>query len=391
MKLTSKAIKSFRYAGGWDVRWDDVVTGLGLRIYSSGKKSFVVSYRAGGRKRLMVLGPFGVLTVEQARGLARKHLVAVREGEDPLDQRRLEARGKTFGDLADAYIQRHAKVHKKSWFEDERRLRQHIPSAWRSRRADRITRADVSALHAKIGAKYPYEANRVLSLLHLVFRLAGQWGFVDESTSNPAAAITRFKETKRKRWVRPSEVPALAQAIDNEPNVYVRAALWLYLLTGLRKSELLQARRDDIDWNRAQLRLPNTKSGEEQRIALSAPVIAILQATPELPENPYILPGAKPGQHLVNIDKPWYRIRKAAGLDDVRLHDLRRSVGSWLSESGIDLNTIKDALRHANISTTLIYAQLSGDTTRAAMEAHGRRVMEIAGRQRLVGSAGEKQ
>ena len=120
-------------------------------------------------------------------------------------------------------------------------------------------------------------------------------------------------------------------------------------------------------------------------------MVAILQATPELPENPYILPGAKPGQHLVNIDKPWYRIRKAAGLDDVRLHDLRRSVGSWLSESGIDLNTIKDALRHANISTTLIYAQLSGDTTRAAMEAHGRRVIEIAGRQRLVGSAGEKQ
>ena len=391
MKLTIKAIKSFKYAGGWDVRWDDVVTGLGLRIYPSGKKAFVLSYRAGGRKRLMALGPFGVLTVEQARDLARKHLFAVRDGADPLEGKRREAQGQTFGDLAAGYIERHAKVHKKTWTEDERRLRQHIPSVWRNRRADRIMRADVSSLHSKIGADRPYEANRLLSLLHLLFRLGAQWGFVEESAPNPASGIKRFKETKRKRWVRPSELPALAQAIDKEPNVYVRAALWLYLLTGLRKRELLQARRDDIDWDRAQLRLPDTKSGEEQWIALSAPTIAILQATPELPDNPYILPGAKQGHHLVNIEKPWYRIREAAGLDDVRLHDLRRSVGSWLSESGIDLNTIKDALRHANVSTTLIYAQLSADPARAAMEAHGRRVMEIAGRQRLVENTGEKQ
>jgi integrase len=171
----------------------------------------------------------------------------------------------------------------------------------------------------------------------------------------------------------------------------VRACLWLYLLTGLRKNELLQARWSDIIWDRAQLRLPDTKSGEEQWIALSAPVIAILQAIPQLSDNPYILPGARPGQHLVNITKPWYRIRAAARLHDVQLHDLRRSVGSWLSESGIDLNTIKDALRHSNISTTLIYARLSADPARAAMEAHGQRVMEVVGRQDLVKDPVEKK
>jgi len=390
MKLTNKAIKSFTYAGGWDVRWDDAVTGLGLRVYPSGKKAFVLSYRAGGRKRLMALGPFGVLTVEQARDLARKHLVAVREGEDPLDQKRRQGQGETFGGLAEAYIERHAKVHKRSWLEDEERLRRHIPSSWQSRRADWITRADIAGLHAKIGADRPYEANRLLSLLHLMFRLGAQWGFLEEGAPNPAVGIKRFKEHKRKRWVRPGELPALAKEIDNEPNTYVRAALWLYLLTGLRKRELLQARWEDIDWDRTQLRLPETKSGEEQAIALSAPAIAILQATPKLPENPYILPGARKGRHLVNINKPWGRIRKAAGLDDVRLHDLRRSVGSWMSESGVDLNTIKDALRHSNIGTSLIYARLSADPARAALEAHGQRVMEIAGRQRLVESKDEK-
>jgi len=390
MKLTNKAIKSFTYAGGWDVRWDDTVTGLGLRVYPSGKKAFVLSYRAGGRKRLMVLGPFGVHTVEQVRDLARRHLVAVRDGKDPLDQKLRESKGEAFGSLVEAYIQRHARVHKRSWSEDARRLKQHIPSSWQSRRADRITRADVAGLHAKIGTDRPYEANRLLSLLHLMFRLGAQWGFLEEGAPNPAVGIQRFKEHKRKRWVRPGELPALAKEIDNEPNTYVRAALWLYLLTGLRKNELLQARWEDIDWDRAQLRLPETKSGEEQAIALSAPAIAILQATPKLPENPYILPGARKGQHLVNINKPWGRIRKDAGLDDVRLHDLRRSVGSWMSETGVDLNTIKDALRHSNISTSLIYARLSADPARAALEAHGQRVMEIAGRQRLVESKDEK-
>ena len=333
MKLTNKAIRSFRYDGGWDVRWDDAVTGLGLRVYPKGKKSFVLSYRVGGRKRLMVLGPFGVLTVEQARDLARKHLVAVRDGKDPLDQKRRQGQGETFGGLAEAYIERHAKAHKKSWFEDQERLRRHVPPSWQSRRADWITRADISGLHAKIGADRPYEANRLLSLLHLMFRLGAQWGFLEEGAPNPAAGIKRYKETKRKRWVRPGELPALAKEIDNVANVYVRSALWLYLLTGLRKNELLQARWNDIDWDRAQLRLPETKSGEEQAIALSAPAIAILQATPQLDDNPYILPGARKGQHLVNINKPWGRIRKAAELDDVRLHDLRRSVGSWMSET----------------------------------------------------------
>ena len=389
-KLTNKAIRSFTYDGGWDVRWDSEITGLGLRVYPSEKKAFVLSFRAGGRKRLMVLGPFGVLTVEQARDMARKHLVSVREGQDPLEAKRREAEGETFGHLIEVYIERHAKAHKKSWREDARRLTQHIPTAWRSRRTDAITRADVTSLHTKIGAEHPYEANRLLSLLHLMFRLAGQWGLLKEGKANPASDIKKFKETKRKRWVHPEELPALARAVDNEQNIYVRAALWLYLLTGLRKTELLQARWADIDWDRKQLRLPDTKAGEEQSIALSAPAIAILQATPELPENPHILPGARKGQHLVNIAKPWGRIRATAGLHDVRLHDLRRSVGSWLSESGIDLNTIKDALRHADIGTTLIYARLSADPAREAMEAHGKRIMEIAGRQRLVDSGVEK-
>ena len=174
--------------------------------------------------------------------------------------------------------------------------------------------------------------------------------------------------------------------------MYVRAAIWLYLLTGLRKTELLQARWDDVDWARGVLRLRDTKAGEEQTATLSGLALAILRAIPRQEANPHVLPGARAGHQLVNINHPWRRIRNAAGADDIRLHDLRRSVGSWLTQAGFDLNLIRDALRHANIATPLTYARLGQDAAREAMEAHGRRVLEAAGKRgpvEVVGGAGK--
>ena len=113
---------------------------------------------------------------------------------------------------------------------------------------------------------------------------------------------------------------------------------------------------------------------------MSAAGLAILQSVPRLDDNPYILPGAVSGHHLVDIDRPWRRVRKRAGVEDVRLHDLRRTVGSWLTQDGVDLVVVKDALRHANISTTLTYARLGADPAREAMEDHGRRILEAAGK-----------
>ena len=110
-KLTKSKIDRFQHRGGWDVRWDNVITGLGVRVYPSQKMAFVLSYRTGGRKRLMVLGRYGVLTLDQARARARKHLVQVRDGADPLHEKQRAAAGRTFDDLLDTYIVRHAKVH----------------------------------------------------------------------------------------------------------------------------------------------------------------------------------------------------------------------------------------------------------------------------------------
>lgn len=435
VKLTKRSIDTFRYAGGWDVRWDDVVPGFGVRVYASGKRAFVLSYRAKGRKRLMVLGRFGAdLTLDQARTKAAKLLSQVRDGTDPLEEKARAKVGKTLADLIKRYLA-HQKAHgNKTWGDDEKRLNRHIPPRWRARKAEDIEPHEIAKLHGDLGARAPYEANRLLSCLHHMFVLAPGFRIMTKDGPNPAAGIQKFKERKRRRWASPEEVRALGHAIDEEPSLYVRHALWLYLLTGVRKSELLRARRLDIDWSAARLKLPVTKADEEQSVPLNALALEILRRTPAEERNPYLLPGTKKGAHLVNIEKPWRKVRRRAtvrlwtespdpsisglvvdlaeilgrdptyeeceaaaefdlpvGVSDLRLHDLRRTVGSWMSQSAVDLNTIRETLRHASISTTLTYARLGADQARDAMEAHGRRIMDVAGGPRLVESGGENR
>src|SRR5262249_43868481 len=148
--------------------------------------------------------------------------------------------GETVRGLCEAYLERHAS-RKRSAYDDRRRITQHLIPAWGHRKTDSITRADVAALHTKIGQRATYEANRTVALLSKIFELARRWGFVPENAANPARGIDKFKEQKRDRWVKPEEMPRLAAAIAQDPNLYARAAIWLYLLTGVRKTELLKA------------------------------------------------------------------------------------------------------------------------------------------------------
>lgn len=446
-RLTKRTIDAATYTGNENARcmlWDDDPPGFGLRIFPSGRRAFVLSYRVNNRKRMMTLGGYGALTLDQARKLARRELAKVETGEaDPLEVRQQAAKGETVADLCTAYMERHGNA-KKSARDDERRINRYILPAWRNLKASAIKRADVAALHSKIGKRHPYEANRVLALLGKMFELAHRWGYVPEDHRNPARGIDRFKETKRDRWITPQELPHLAQAIDQEPNQSARFGLWLYLLTGARKSELLQARWSDIDRDRAELRIAETKAGRTHYIPLSAAALALLDQMPRASNNPYILPGRAPSDttgkpkapsHLVNITKPWLRVKTAATLarwrevpevaalierltaeragtkskhstkdyrpaptlaeirhaaaaegielpravDDVRLHDLRRTVGSWLAQAGNSLHLIGRVLNHSNASTTQVYARFGEDSVRAALEQHGARIIGAAG------------
>ncbi len=426
VNLTNTKIRKFRYEGDGrsrDVRWDETFPGFGVRIYPSNRKAFVLKYRLNEKQTFMVVGDFGTeYTLNEARNRARELRVGIRKGTDPLEEKKKAKSATTFGDLSDKFIEQYAKIHKRTWETDQGRLKRHIPSAWRGRKIKEIKRSDLEKLHNSIGKTRPYEANRTLDLLRVVFRQARLWDDVDFDHENPAEGIRKFPEKKRRRWAKPEEIRLLAASIDLEPDLYVRAALWLYMLTGARKTELLTARRSDIDWKHGSLRLPETKSGEEQSLTLSRPALAILQSIPAFEKNPYLFPGSVKGKHRVNIDKAWRRVRKRASvafwtshedeevsslvqslgenpsfesviaatedggiqlppaLHDLRLHDLRRTVGSWLTQGGVDLNKVKDALRHSNISTTLIYARLGEDPVRDAMEGLGEQLLEAVGK-----------
>jgi integrase len=371
------------------------------------------------------------MTLDEARKKARRWRTKADDGIDPkAEEDGEENTRRTFSELTVQYIEEYAKPRKKTWETDEGRLDRHIPASWRRRKVADITREDVETLHASIGKTRPYEANRMVDLMSVVFRQARRWKYVEPNAPNPAADIDKFPEEKRKRFARPDELPLIAEGIDLEEDVYVRGALWSYLLTGARKNELLPRRRDEVEWDFRRLRLPDTKSGEEQYLTLNAAALAIIQALPKVEGNPYIFVGRNKGQHLINISKPWLRVRARAtvklwerhedktvsslvaklakeferqpthqecvaaasaeeidlpaGLTDIRIHDLRRTVGSYLTQADVDLNKVKEALRHSSISTTLTYARLGSDPVREAMEDHGKRVMEIAGRVRAV-------
>jgi integrase len=230
-----------------------------------------------------------------------------------------------------------------------------------------------------IGERHPYEANRTVALVGKMFELARRWGFLPETAANPARGIDKFREHKRDRWVTPEELPRLAAIIGQYPNLYVQAALWLYLLTGVRREELLQARWEDVDVARGELRLGETKAGRPHYVPLSAPALALLRQLPREEGNPYLLPGTKTGGHLVNVSKPWEKIRRAAGVEDVRIHDLRRTVGSGLAMAGNSLPLIGRVLNHTDPKTTAVYARLGDDPARQALADHAQRITAIAG------------
>ena len=375
MKLTKRAVDAAQYAGGTDYRWDDSLSGFGLRVYPSGRKSFVVSYRTQGRKKIMVLGKYGILTVDQARKRARVELGSVAQGNDPSREKQARARKvATMAEFTDLYLERHARPKKKSWPEDERRIQQYIRPSLGTLPLEQVGRAEVNHLYHQIGVEKPYEANRVLALLSTMFNLAIAWDALPSGSANPAKMpkSQRFKEQERDRPVNSAELPRLFQALKAEADPHIRAVVHLYILTGLRKSELLHARWENVDFDRGTLRLPDTKAGKPRHVPLSRTALEILEGLPKEPDNPHIFPSpVNPGAPRYGLFKPWRRIREQAGCADLRIHDLRHSVATWLAEEGHAAQFIQQALGHQSLATTMKYVHASAAGPRQALEGLG--------------------
>jgi integrase len=353
---------------------DGELPGFALRL-TPGRKTFIVEKRLNTRLHRVTIGAYGAYTVEQARQKAHAMLQAIFEGHDPAQERRDRRQELTWGELAELYLARHA-PRKRTACNDRNMLNRYF-DAWQHRRLSGISRKDVILLHHHIGESGPYAANRVVALARKMFNLAHVWGVYHGE--NPATSIELFPEEKRDRFVQPHELPKLFEALSDEPNPYVKSAFLLALLTGARRGEVLAMRWADVDLEQALWRIPYTKARRPHWLPLPQPVVTLLEALPRLHDNSYVFPGRNGKGHLINIAKAWTRIRIRAGLMDVRIHDLRRTLGSWLAASGASLPLIGRALNHTQVSTTAIYARLHMDPVRTALEENAQRMIALGG------------
>ena len=223
------------------------------------------------------------------------------------------------------------------------------------------------SLHTKL-KKTRYQANRVLALLSRLMNLAetGQFGKLRPLNSNPCRHIEKFKEEKRERRLSGEEIAGLGRAlIDTEAaSPFATAAIRLLFFTGARLGEILGLKWEWVDFEHAEARLPDSKTGQKT-IHLPPPAMAVLSELPRIEGNPHGIVGQVEGQSMVNIQKPWRRIREMAGLDDVRLHDLRHLFASVAVSSGMGLPIVGTMLGHTQAQTTQRYAHLYSDPVKA--------------------------
>ncbi len=347
---------------------DGKVPGFGVVKHRSGRVTFIFERRIDGKPVRKMIGPLGTWTVQAARNEAMKLARQVDTGIDPFEARNRIKEEPSFSEFAQTYLERHARPHKQSAIQDERMLRNYFPSVT-GKKLSRITRQDIATLHLSIGENHGhYIANRCLALVRKMFNLALEWGTLPESHGNPATRIKAYREEKRDRFMSPREIERFFEAVREEADPVWRAFFLLLVFTGVRKSELLSAQWSDFDLEEQMWRIPTTKSGRPHVLPLTAPVLHILSQLPSQGKSAWLFPSFGRTGHREEPKRPWNQIRGKAGIKDVRIHDLRRTLGSWMAIQGFSLNLIGRVLNHSQGSTTAIYARLLTDPQREALE-----------------------
>lgn len=359
------------------IEWDADVKGFGVRRQRE-SRVYVVKARIAGRQRWLTIGRHGSpWTPETARREAKAILGAIAEGKDPTVAREAEKRRLSVGKLAEMFLAEHVEAKRKPrTLQSYRALleRLALPALGRLD-VGTVSRADVARLHHSLKAT-PYQANRALAVLSKMFSWAERHGYRAEGT-NPCRHIEKYREQSRERFLSADELGRLGLALEEAEasgtSPYVIAAIRLLIFTGARLSEILELRWENVDFERTILWLPDSKTGKKP-IYVSAPALETLAGVPRIEGNPHVIAGHRAGAHLVNLQKPWRAVRQKAGLDDVRIHDLRHSFASVAAAGGASLPVIGKLLGHSQPGTTQKYAHLAADPLRAANEDVGRRI-----------------
>ncbi len=399
-RITKRAVDALQCPVGKDrgFLWDDALAGFGVAAFPTGRKVYVAQYRQNGRSRRTTIGEHGRLTPDEARSQAKTILGAVETGADPIEERRAARAVRTFASVADDFMSLYAATNCKLRTQIEYRgwLARHLLPALGARRLTDIRRADLARLHARLSPT-PVEANHVLALFRAIWNWAARRDEVD-GAANPAVGVDRYPERGRERFLTSDELGRLGAALVEGETVglvyevdeakpgakhapkperrrvkldpFAVAAIRLLILTGGRLREILDAQWSYVDLERGILFLPDSKTGRKP-VYLSAAAQAVLAAIPRIEGNPHVIAGANDGKPRADLNRPWAAVRRVAGLDGVRLHDLRHSFASVGAGASMGLPIIGKLLGHSQPQTTARYAHLDADPLRRAVDTIG--------------------
>jgi integrase len=359
--------------------WDEKVKGFGIRRQRSACV-YILKYRAGARQRFITIGRHGSpWTAGEARTAAKRYLHGLLDGRKPANR---DSAMPTFNEFSERYLSQHAAARKKprSLLEDRRNLHLHILPSLGDLRLDKVTKREVVEFHAAQHAR-PVNANRCLSLISHIFSVAEKWDVLPVGT-NPCSGVDRYPEKSRERLLDGEELSrlgaVLAQPSPHDWRAY--GCIMLLIITGARLGEVLGLQWSWINWERGFARLPDSKTGAKT-IPLPVSALELLagfKATHHVPSGrKHVFPGSRPGEHFKGIQKPWQVVRAAAGLEGVRIHDLRHCYASVAVAGGESLYIVGSILGHRSAATTQRYAHLALEPVREAAHRTAERLSNL--------------
>lgn len=409
-------------AGKRSTYYDETVPKLALRVTAAGTKTFYVIKRVGASMEWVKLGVFPDMSVENARKQAENNLGLFAGGDNPAGTRRALKAELTLSEFFKEYAKRHGQK-KKSWDDDKQRYRDYLAAPLGNKKLSAITRESIGRILSDLerDGKAGATVNNVRALASGLFGKAIEWSYLND---NPVKGIKTRKTIKRDRFLQSNELPRFFASVGQEPNETIRDYFLLSLLTGARRANVVAMR-----WNRVNLtegiwRIPDTKNGTPQNVTLSPEAAAILTTRKETADSAFVFPGNGKSGHLMEPKRGWQRIfdrdeltqltalleaagkpfattegeslsdaldraRKAAKrfkldtegtrMEALRIHDLRRTLGSWQAKQGASLAIIGKSLNHQSIQSTMIYARLDNDPVRASVNQATAAMMEAGG------------
>jgi integrase len=402
-RITKRVVDSLKIKPSEYAVWDATMPGFGVRVRPTGAMSYIVVYRAGSGRGApygrYTIGTIGKITPEKARLRAKGILGAVAHGRDPAGEKTSERGTPTVAELVDRFMAEHIEPKRKpsttTFYEDI--LNRIVKPELGTSKADKVTRSAIAKVHGKLRAT-PFQANRMLAVVGSMYAFAARTGAVPEGI-NPARKIDKFAEHRRERFLTGAELERLGAAIREAETKgipwevdeakskakhlpqaknrftkigpFAAAAIRLLLFTGCRLREILHLRWENVDLERGLLFLPDSKSGRKT-VILNAPAMAVLTGLKRI--GSYVVPGDGPEKPRADLKRPWEAVARRAGLEGVRLHDLRHTYASFGAGGGVGLPIIGKLLGHTQSATTARYAHLDNDPLRRAAENIGGRI-----------------